>query len=89
MRTLGLFSSAPYGYSYSTKAVDFTKAYAIKISEQWHSAVKVQDLGDYLDVQVGSHQSIQCRKHAVTAIKVVHPVDTHVGQQRKFDLEVA
>lgn len=68
--------------------MDYTKAYAIQIGSQWHSIVRVNDLGDYLDIQLSTYQGIQCRKDAVNAIKVMYPADTFVGQERRFDLEI-
>ena len=74
--------------SYSARPVDYTQAYAIQIGGQWHTVVRVRDLGDHLDIQISSYQGIQCRKDAVDAIKVIYPADTYVGKERKFDIEV-
>lgn len=69
--------------------MDYAQAYAIQIGGQWHTVVKVRDLGDYLDIQISSYQGIQCRKDAVDAIKVMYPADTFVGSERRnFDIEV-
>jgi len=80
--------SEPYGHSSSTRPVDYTKAYCLKIGEGWHNAVRVTDLGDFLEIQLTTYQAIQCPKSSVTAIKVHLKGDTSVGQERKFDLEV-
>ena len=69
--------------------MDYSSAYAICINGLWHSAIKVADLGDWLDVQIGMYQSMQVQKSAVDAIKVQHKADNYVGQERKqyaFDL---
>ena len=82
-------ASELYGHSCSARPVDYTQAYCVKIGEGWHNAVRVADLGDYLEVQLTTYQAIQCPKSAVTAIKVYLKGDTFVGKERrKFDIEV-
>ena len=68
--------------------MDYTQAYSVKVGDQWHAAMRVSDLGDFLEIQLTTYQAIQCPKASVTAIRVYLKSDTFVGEERKFDLEV-